>query len=76
VTALGAATAENGGACLRLHSGQKAGDLGTATAVWLESALRHFNRLLLNLFAACNSFSVYLKPMILPNDSPADALHV
>jgi hypothetical protein len=41
VTALGTAAAEDGGACLGLHTGKEAVGLGAVTAVGLEGTLRH-----------------------------------
>jgi hypothetical protein len=41
VTALGAAAAENGGACLGLHAGEEAVGLGAVAAVGLKGTLRH-----------------------------------
>jgi hypothetical protein len=46
VTALGAATAEDGGTSLGLHAGEKAVSLGAVATVGLEGTLRHDKKLL------------------------------
>ena len=61
VAALGAAAAEDGGACLGLHARKKAVGLGAMTAVGLKSTLRHDKKLLrreehlLKLLGCCNN---------------------
>jgi hypothetical protein len=46
VTALRAATAQDGCTCLGLHAGEKAVSLGAVTAVGLKGTLRHDKKLL------------------------------
>ena len=67
VAALGTATAEYGRTRLGLHAGKKPVGLRAVAAVGLEGTLRHLTRLLLNLFAVCNSPPVYLKVFAIPN---------
>jgi hypothetical protein len=61
VTALGAAAAEDGCACLGLHTSKKAVGLGAMAAIGLKSTLRHDKKLLrrvehlLKLLGCCNN---------------------
>jgi hypothetical protein len=63
VPPFGAPAAKHSRARLGLHPGQKPVSLGAVAAVGLKGTLRHFTRLLLNLFVVCNSLPVYLKAL-------------
>ena len=67
VASFGTPAAEHGCARLGLHPGKEPVGLRAVAAVRLEGTLRHLTRLLLNLFALCNSPSVYLKTLRDPN---------
>ena len=67
VASLGAPAAQHCCARFSLHTGKKPVGLRAVAAVGLKGTLRHLTRLLLNLFAVCNSPPVYLKALAIPN---------
>ena len=58
MTALGAAAAEDGGACLGLHAREEAVGLGAVTAIGLKGTLRHDKKLLRQEIAPAQTLAI------------------
>jgi hypothetical protein len=58
VTALGAATTEDGGTCLGLHAREEAVGLGAVAAIGLKGTLRHDKKLLRQEIAPAQTLAI------------------